>query len=138
MPKKARRRRQPEWLHGLFRFESRFLGVIGVGGAIGSFAWAIVALLDLDILRALAWLGLGIFLFLIGLGWWVGGESYLRAEYRDHERSAGALWRGVHRVTRAGRGSPVTITDVAPPPSTDNGSPSGSDRSDRCPTRSRN
>lgn len=57
-------------IYGLFLF----------GGTAGSLFWAVRDALELDLLRALAWVGLAAFCAVLGLGWWIAGEDTMLGE----------------------------------------------------------
>jgi len=61
-------------------------------GAVGSIYWVVRDLLELDLLGALAWVGLSIFLGALGLFWWFAGEEIGLGEDAEHRQRARAFW----------------------------------------------
>ena len=91
-PKTARRRR--------YRNLGRVYAVGLMIGAVGSLYWVIRELLELDLLGVLAWIGLALFLGVLGLVWWYAGEEIGLDEAARHRRYSAQFWRGVKGAGR--------------------------------------
>ena len=87
-PPRSRKRRRYSGL-------GRFYATVLIVGAMWSLVWVVRELLELDVLGALAWLGLGCFLGIIGLGWWFAGEEIGLEEEAQHRRRAARFWAAV-------------------------------------------
>ena len=83
---------------GSFRRRSlRILGkvyaVMILAGVPMSLFWAVRYALALDLLAALAWVGLSVFLGLLGLLWWFGGEQVQLDEQAEARWKSRRFWR---------------------------------------------
>lgn len=91
-PRTARRRR--------YRNIGRVYAVLLMVAAVGSLYWAVRDLLELDLLGALAWIGLGLFCGVLGLGWWYAGEETGLDEAAHHRQFSRQFWRGLKGMGR--------------------------------------
>lgn len=97
-PRTATRRR--------YRYAGRFYASFLLFGAVGSVIWAVVALLALDLLGVLKWLGLAVFVGALGLLWWYAGEEIGLGEEAEQRTRARAFWariNAIRGVTRSKR-----------------------------------
>jgi hypothetical protein len=74
------------------RIEGKYIGALLLVCAVGSLIWAVRFALALDLPSVLAWIGLSLFLGLLGGFWWFFGEDEISR--RDAEtRLRGRRWR---------------------------------------------
>ena len=78
----------------------KFYGLALFGGTAGSLFWAVHDVLELDLLRALAWVGLGAFCAVFGLGWWIAGEETMLEEEAANRSTARRFRRALSSWTR--------------------------------------
>lgn len=83
-----------------FRILGKLFGVTLLVCAVGSILWAVLDVLALDLLGALAWVGLSLFLGLLGLFWWSYGEQYMLAEDSGNQVKAKRLRRRIGSFVR--------------------------------------
>lgn len=91
-PHTAKRRR--------YRILGRIYGLGLLGGAAGSLFWAVRDALELDLLRALAWVGLAAFCAVIGVGWWIAGGDTMLGEEAANRSKARRFRRALSSITR--------------------------------------
>ena len=65
------------WKRRISRYAATFIGAVGIVCAVGSLLRAVGAVLALDLLGAVAWASLGIFLGFIGIAYLGSGEQGL-------------------------------------------------------------
>jgi len=90
------------WKRRMFRYTSVFIVLVCIFSVCASVFWMVAALLALDLIRALAWLGLGLFLAFIGIAYLANGEQGMLGEVaqrqlanrRFRQNIRGALGRG--------------------------------------------
>ncbi|TMF33354.1 MAG: hypothetical protein E6I26_14370 [Chloroflexi bacterium] len=75
------------WKRRMSRYGARFIGVAGILCAIGSLYWIVRAVFALDLLGAVAWAGLGLFIGLIGIGYLAYGEQGLLGDIASRRLS---------------------------------------------------
>ena len=83
-----------------FRILGKSIGATLLVGAVWSILWAVHDVLALDLLGALAWVGLSLFVGLLGLFWWSYGEQYMLAEDSANQVKAKRLRRRIGSVVR--------------------------------------
>lgn len=78
----------------------KFYGIGLLAGVAGALFWAVREALELDVLGVLAWLGLGAFLAVLGLGWWFAGEEIMLDEDVTNRMKARRFRRWIGSVGR--------------------------------------
>jgi hypothetical protein len=71
----------------------KFYGGMLFVGAIWSVAWAVVGLVKLDLVEMLKWLGLAVFVGLLGAYWWFLGDAQGNEEAAEGRRRVRAMSR---------------------------------------------
>jgi hypothetical protein len=92
-PSPARRR--------LYRLTGKVSGVLFLVGAVASLVWAVRDVLELDLLGALAWVGLSLLCALGGLYYWFFGEQQMAGEVSARQAKAWRLHRRIGSLARA-------------------------------------
>jgi hypothetical protein len=92
-PPKTRKRRT-------YSILGKVYGIGLLAGVAGALFWAVREALELDVLGVLAWLGLGAFLAVLGLGWWFAGEEIMLDEEVTNRLKARRFRRWIGSVGR--------------------------------------
>lgn len=76
-----------------FRILGKFYAVMLLTGVPISLFWAVRSALALDLLAVLAWVGLSVFLGVLGLFWWFSGEQVQLDEQAEVRWKNRRFWR---------------------------------------------
>jgi hypothetical protein len=63
-----------------YTITGKFMGVVLLVGAVIALYWAVRDVLELDLLGALVWVGMAVFIGLLGIFYWSYGSAYMLEE----------------------------------------------------------